>query len=285
MSTKTGLVMEGGAMRGMFTAGVTDVMMENGVTFDGAIGVSAGAVFGCNYKSNQPGRVIRYNTRFCADPRFCSFRSLIRTGDMFGADFCYRELPTEHDLFDYDTYRSSPMEFYSVCTDLETGNAVYHLCESLDEEEMDWLRASASMPLASKPVMIDGKAYLDGGIADSIPLRAFESLGYGRSVVILTQPKGYVKTKNPAMPLMRAALRKYPKFIKTMEHRHTVYNESLAYVRGAESEGRAFVICPDEKLPVGHIEHDPDVLRKVYEIGRVVGERNLAGVKTFLGAE
>ena len=176
---KTGLVMEGGAMRGLFTAGVIDVMMENGISFDGAIGVSAGAAFGCNYKSGQPGRVLRYNLRFCKDPRFCSVRSLIKTGDMFGADFCYREIPYEHDLFDYKAYAESPMEFHVVCTDVDTGEAVYKKCDALDGEQMEWLRASASLPLAARIVEIDGKGYLDGGIADSVPLKYFEKSRIG----------------------------------------------------------------------------------------------------------
>lgn len=147
---KCGLVLEGGAMRGLFTAGVTDVFMENGIAFDGAVGVSAGAAFGCNYKSYQPGRAIRYNTRFCRDKRYCSIRSLITTGDMFGADFCYHEIPEKLDVFDFDTYENSAMEFYVVCTDVETGKPVYHRCDTMNSRELEWLRASASMPMAAE---------------------------------------------------------------------------------------------------------------------------------------
>lgn len=279
---KTGLVMEGGAMRGMFTAGVIDVMMENGIITDGAIGVSAGAAFGCNYKSGQPGRVIRYNTRFAKDPRFCSVRSLIKTGNMFGADFCYREIPYELDLFDYKAYAESEMEFYVVCTDVETGEAIYKRCDILDGDEMEWLRASASLPLASKIVEIDGKGYLDGGISDSVPLKYFESIGYERNIVILTQPDSYRKGKNPVLPLMRILMRKYPGMIRAMSVRHDMYNESINYVREAERDGRAFVIRPDEKLPIGHIEHNTDNLRNVYEIGRSIAERRLGEMKNFL---
>lgn len=279
---KTGLVMEGGAMRGIFTAGITDVMMENGITFDGAIGVSAGAAFGCNYKSGQPGRVIRYNKEYCKDPRFCSIRSLIKTGNMFGADFCYRELPYELDLFDYKAYADSPMEFYAVCTDVRTGEAVYKRCDTLDGAEMEWLRASASLPLAARVVEINGEGYLDGGISDSIPLEYFESIGYERNVVILTQPNEYVKKKNPVLPLMKMVMRKYPGMIRAMKDRHNVYNKSTEYVRKAESEGRAFVFRPDEKLPVGHIEHNSDNLQRVYEIGRNMAKRRLDELLSFL---
>ena len=280
---KYGLVMEGGAMRGMFTAGVTDVLMENGITFDGAVGVSAGAAFGCNFKSGQKGRAIRYNTRFCNDKRFCSVRSLIRTGDMFGADFCYHEIPEKLDKFDFKAYAESPMEFYVVCTDVVTGKAVYKSIPIADSEALEWIRASASMPLVSKIVEVGGRKLLDGGIADSIPLEFMEKQGYERNLVILTQPRSYVKEKMGGLGMMKVVLRKYPKLLRAMSKRHEMYNRELQYIRDAEKQGRAFVIAPDEKLPVGHIEHDPRVLQEVYRIGRKSGTEHLAELKTFLG--
>lgn len=283
MKSKFGLILEGGAMRGMFSAGVCDVLMENGVRFDGACGVSAGAAFGCNYKSNQIGRVIRYNTKFCRDPRYCSIRSLIRTGDLFGADFCYRKIPQELDVFDTAAYLASPMEFYVVATDVKTGKPVYKKCESCTtDEELLWIRASASMPLASKIVEVDGYKLLDGGISDSIPLKYFESIGYSRNVVILTQPTGYVKKKNRAMPLIKLALRKYPNVIDSLANRHVMYNDTLNYVSAAGKDGRAFIICPPKKLPIGHIEHDAEVLKKVYDIGRATAEEILPALKEFM---
>lgn len=279
---KTGLVLEGGAMRGMFTAGVTDVMMENGIDFDGAIGVSAGAAFGCNYKSKQPGRVIRYNTKFCNDPRFCSFRSLIKTGDMFGADFCYHELPEKHDVFDNETYKNNPMEFHVVCTDVLTGNAVYQRLDEVNYDVLEWMRASASMPLASRVVEVGGYKLLDGGIADSIPLEYFQSIGYEKNVVILTQPEGYVKKPSRSMGVIKLMLRKYPKLVKALERRPEVYNKQIEYIRSEEKKGNTFVIAPEEKLPIGHIEHNPDNLRAVYNLGRAVAEKRLAELKAFL---
>ena len=157
-------------MRGMFTCGVIDVLLENGVRFDGAAGISAGAVFGCNFKSGQVGRALRYNKQYCADPRYCSIRSLIRTGDLYGADFCYRELPDELDVFDRNAFAANPMEFYAGATDAATGECVYHRCEDGGDADMLWLRASASMPLVSRPVEIGGRFYLDGGIADAVPM-------------------------------------------------------------------------------------------------------------------
>ena len=166
---KTALIMEGGAMRGMFTCGVMDILMENSVTFDGAAGISAGAVFGCNFKSGQIGRPIRYNKKYCRDPRYCSIRSLIRTGDLYGADFCYRELPDVLDPFDRDTFARNPMAFYAGATDVKTGKCVFHLCTDGEQTDMLWFRASASMPMVSRPVRIGDHSYLDGGIADAVP--------------------------------------------------------------------------------------------------------------------
>ncbi|MCR4862884.1 MAG: patatin family protein [Ruminococcus sp.] len=280
---KNGLVLEGGAMRGLFTAGVIDVFMENGIEFDRIVGVSAGACFGCNYKSGQPGRAIRYNTRFAKDKRYCSVRSLIRTGDMFGADFCYHEIPEKLDLFDSEHFANSPVEFFVVCTDIETGKAVYRRCDKGVGDDLEWIRASASMPLASRIVQIGDRKLLDGGIADSIPLRFMEKTGIERNVVILTQPRDYRKKPAKSTKLIRRVMRKYPEFVNAAANRYKMYNAELKYVREAEENGRAFVIAPAEKLPVGHVEHDPDVMREVYRIGRNTALAVLEDVMAFLG--
>lgn len=280
---KKGIVLEGGAMRGMFTAGVVDVFLENDITFDGACGVSAGAAFGCNLKSRQIGRTIRYNMKYCNDKRYCSFSSLIKTGDMFGVDFCYRQIPFELDKFDTETFRTNPMEFFVVCTDVKSGKPLYVKCEKGDEHDLVYFRASASMPLVSTVVEApDGKLLLDGGISDSIPLEFFERSGYGKNIVVLTQPKGYVKSKNRLMPLIKMSLRKYPEFVKASADRHILYNRQTEYVYEAEKAGRALVIAPPEKLPVGRIEHDPENLRKTYEIGRKAALERLDEIRDFL---
>lgn len=278
---KKGLVLEGGAMRGLFTSGIIDVMMEAGIEPDGLIGVSAGAAFGCNYKSRQPGRAIRYNKRYARDKRYCSWQSWLKTGDLFNAEFGYHVIPKKYDLFDDKAFEQNPMEFYAVCTDVETGLPVYKKLEESTHLTYDWIRASASMPLASKVVELEGMKVLDGGVADSIPLKFFESIGYGRNVVILTQPEGYVKEHNRLMPLMRIALKKYPKMIEALDQRHIMYNRQLEYVRQAEQEGRCIVIRPDDKLPIGHISHDPEEMQRVYELGRDTGLRNIDRLKEF----
>jgi predicted patatin/cPLA2 family phospholipase len=278
---KKGLVLEGGAMRGLFTAGIIDVMMEAGVEPDGLIGVSAGAAFGCNYKSRQPGRAIRYNTRFAKDARYSGLKSLLTTGDYFNAQFGYHIVPYQYDLFDVGTFEQNPMEFIVVCTDVLTGQAVYHKMDRVDYDELEWLRASASMPLASKVVEVAEHKLLDGGVADSLPLAYFESIGYDRNVVILTQPEGYVKHRTKLMLLMRIGLRRYPEMIQAMDRRYLMYNRELEFVRQAEREGRCLVIRPDEKLPIGHISHDPEEMKHVYQIGREMGDRYIERIKAF----
>ena len=282
---KRGLVMEGGAMRGLFTAGVTDVMMEAGIVFDGAIGVSAGAVFGGNYKAGQAGRVLRYNLRFCKDPRYSSLRSLIKTGDLFGADFCYREIPDHLDPFDQAAYAANPMDFFVVATDVHTGRAVYHNCLDGGREDLEWFRASASMPLASRIVSVGGYDLLDGGIADSIPLAYLEEQGYNRNVVVLTQPMGYVKTKNKAMPLLRRVYKDYPQLLDTLARRQDVYNETTAAIREKERRGEVFVIRPEAPLDIHRVEHDRARIQAVYDLGRAVMEKRLEAMKVFLQEE
>ena len=274
--------MEGGAMRGLFTAGVIDVFMEQGIEFDGGIGVSAGAAFGSNYKSKQPGRVLRYNLKFCKDPRYGTIRSLLKSGDLFETKLCYYDLPYELDKVDSQAYDTNPMEFYVVGTDVTTGKAVYRRLDKIDDTALEWFRASASMPMVSKIVEIEGLKLLDGGIADSVPVKYFESIGYDRNVVILTQPRGYQKTENKLLPLMKLALRKYPKVLEAMKNRHVVYNETSRYIEKREKDGELLVIRPKEKLPIGRMSHDPKELQQVYDLGREMGLAYADKVKRFV---
>ena len=280
---KHGLVLEGGALRGLYSMGIVDVLMDEGITFDGVVGVSAGAALGCNIKSGQVGRALRYNMRFAKDWRYCSLRSLITTGDLYGAEYAYHKVPKEMDIFDVAAFNANPLPFWAVCTDVETGQAVYHLLEDADDETYDWIRASASMPLCSRIVELDGRKLLDGGVADSIPLAFMEREGFDRNIVILTQPEGYVKQRNRFLPLMRLSnLKHYPLFLKAVAERHVMYNEELAFVRKREAEGRALVFRPSSSLPIKHTSHDPKVMRRVYELGREQALLRLQEIKAFL---
>lgn len=279
---KKGLVLEGGAMRGLFTAGVIDVMMEEGIDFDGLIGVSAGSSFGCNYKSRQPGRVLRYNLRFGSDPRYMGLRSLLTTGDLVGAEFAYHTLPLELDIFDIETFESNPMEFYLVATDVVTGSPAYYRMDRVDYDSLEWLRASASMPVVTRPVRVsDGRRMLDGGISDSIPLEYFQSLGYERNVVVLTQPRDYRKTASPAW-LWRLLLPRCPAIARAMARRHEMYNSQLDYIASQSAAGHAFVIAPESPLPIGRVEMNPGKMQLVYDTGRRTALAILPRLKKFL---
>lgn len=268
-------------MRGMFTSGVLDVFMENGIEFPAAVGVSAGAVFGCNLKSRQIGRAIRYNLRFCRDKRYCSLWSLIKTGDLYGADFCYRELPEELDIFDVEAYEANPMAFYAVCTDVLTGKPVYKRLDKVDEECYLWMRASASMPMVSRPVEVGGYTLLDGGISDAIPLRFMQGLGYKRNIVILTRDRGYVK-KPADTRVIGLLMGKYPSMIKAMGERSTMYSCEREYVFACEKQGDTLVLCPDRPLELSRTEKDPGKLRAAYDEGRRIALRELDKVKEFI---
>ena len=280
---RTGLVLEGGAMRGMFTCGILDVFLEKGIDFDSTIGVSAGAVFGCNYKSRQIGRALRYNKRFCRDPRYCSVRSLMKTGDLYGAEFCYDELPNELDPFDYDTFERNQMEFWCVTTDVETGKARYDLMKDGRGDDMKLMRASASMPLVSRPVSVRGRELLDGGIADPIPFDFMLSGNVDRCLVILTQPYDYIKKKNSMLPLFGLFYKGKRKGIRdAMGIRHEVYNSQTERLKTLEKEGRVFVLRPASPLEIGKTEKDPSRLQAVYDEGRRLALEKLDEIKAYL---
>lgn len=281
-SKNKALVLEGGAMRGMFTCGILDVFMENNINFDCAIGVSAGATFGCNIKSKQIGRAIRYNKKYSKDKRYFSLWSLITTGDLFGKDFCYNKLPYELDLFDLETYKNNPLKFYAVASNCVTGKPVYRELKTCDKTDLTFMRGSASMPLVSRVVDFEDLKLLDGGMTDSIPLKYVESLGYTKNVVVLTQPREYKKTPNKFLPLMKIFLRKYPAIVNAMKIRPDVYNSQKDYVFEKENLGEVFVLCPPASLGISRTEKDPKELQRVYDEGRKVALQNLQKLKDFL---
>ena len=279
---KTGLVLEGGGQRGIYTAGVLDVFMDNDIEVDGVIGVSAGAIHGLSFVAKQRGRNMRYNMKYRNNKHYMSLYSLITTGDICGEQFCYHDIPEKLDPFDQKAFQQNPMDFFVVCTDLRTGDPIYHKCRTGDAEDVRWMEASASMPLAAKPVRIGHYALLDGGIADSIPVRFFESIGYRRNLVVLTQPKGYVKKKNKFLPAIRARYFRYPAFLDAVADRHERYNETLSYLSMLEQAGQDYVIRPPIPLEIGAMERDPVQLRRVYDTGRAVAENQIQKIQTFL---
>ena len=278
---KTGLVLEGGAMRGMYTAGVLDVFMEEGITFDGVIGVSAGALFGVNLLSKQAGRVIRYNKRFNADPNYLGLRPLLRTGNIVDTDYAYHRVPRELDVFDDETYRASGTPFYAVVTNVDTGEPEYIKIDSVFDQ-MDVLRASGSMPFVSKPVEIDGRKYLDGAITDSIPFEKFMEMGYDRLVVVLTKPEGHVK--KPMSPFLTQLYyaRAYPNFAKRVRDRHVMYNASTARLGELEREGTVLVLRPSQHIRISRVEKHPDMLQALYDVGVRDAQEKKEQIRQFL---
>lgn len=280
---KTGLVLEGGAMRGMYTAGVLDVFLEHGITFDGVIGVSMGAITGCSYVSGQIGRTVRYNKKYCRDKRYMSFYSLLTTGDLVGNEFCYHEIPENLDPYDNEAFKQSKTDFYVTCTNVETGEAEHIKINDL-MEEMEYLRASASMPYVSRIVEIGGKKLLDGGCSDSIPISAFQSMGYEKNVVILTRPAEYRK-KPENKRLVRGFYKNYPKFAKTLESRAEKYNQTVEEIRKLEADGNIFVIRPETPLDIGRMSHNVKKIEHVYERGRADGLACLQKLTEWLNSK
>lgn len=278
----TGLVLEGGGFRAMFTSGVLDVFMQNDIRFDAAVGVSAGVLFGCNYKSNQPGRALRYNIRFKDNPEYMSWKSLFRTGNYVNERFSYHLLPHVYDPMDFDAYRENPMRFYAVCTDIEEGCPVYHEIDDADGIGLRWMQASASMPVFAKPVEIDGRHYLDGGITDSIPLKFIQGKGYRKNVVILTQPSDFKKKKAHVGLAMKMFLKQYPKVAQLMARRHIMYNDELDYIHSELQKGDTFLICPDEKLNIGRLSLKEDKMKRVYEAGVEKAMSLLPQIREFI---
>ena len=266
-SLKTALVLEGGAMRGMYTAGVLDEFMENGIEFDAVIGVSAGALFGVNYLSKQIGRAIRYNKKYNKDKDYMGLRPLIREGNIICTEYAYVRVPRELEPFDDETFMKSTVPFYAVISNVETGKPEYVRIQSVFEQ-MDTLRASGSMPYVSKPVLIGGKKYLDGAVTDSIPFDYMLDNGYDRVVVVLTKRKGYVKHAVPAWLSNLFYKRDYPLFAYAAANRHVMYRNEMKRLRELEAAGVAKVIQTDKRIWVKKTETNPKKMEALYQIGR-----------------
>lgn len=264
---KTALVLEGGAKRGIYTAGVLDVLLENGIMTDGVLGVSAGAIHGCSYVARQAGRSIRYNLKYGGDYRFMSFRSLLLSGNMVDTQFCYHELPEKLDPFDNETFMHSKTKFYAVCSNVETGSPEYVLCRDMFKD-IDFLRASASMPFVSQIVKAGGMKLLDGGITDSIPLTAAFNLGFERNIVVQTRPEGYRKKPARTGWLAKMFYGKYPKFVEAIKQRHLMYNRELDGIEQMRAAGLVLVIRPSRSVKIGKMEPNPEIVREMYELGR-----------------
>ena len=276
------LVLEGGAMRGQFTAGVLDYFMEHNLWAVNVLGTSAGALNGFNYVAGELGRACYINTTYCDDPRYLSLKSLAQTGSVLGVDFMFDEIPNKLCPFNYPAFDASPMTLYSVSSNVETGEADYHLCSD-SVECTPYLLASASLPLATKIVEIDNKKLLDGGSCDSVPLLYSMMLGNtDKHIVILTQDETYRKRPDKMMPLARRMYSEYPYFLDRMEHRHYEYNRTYRWIKKLHEAGKIFLIRPQQPVTVSNLEHDPAVLFDLYEQGYRVAAETFDDLQAYL---
>ena len=278
---KTCLVLEGGAMRGIYTAGVLDTLMQNNIKFDAIIGVSAGALFGINYKSNQKGRAYRYNMQYINDKEYIGLYSYLTTGNIMNKSFCFDKLVNELDKFDYQAFKNNKTKFYVVVTNLLTGTPEYQeLTDLNDQNQMEYLRASGSMQYVSKPVKINNNYYLDGATGDSIPIKYMEKLGFNKIIVVGTRPEGYQKQYKPQPS--KIFYKKYPKFIKALSNRPSMYNETIKYIEKKANNHEIIFIRPSQDLKVKRIEKNKKKLISLYTLGQNNTKEIISTINKYL---
>lgn len=282
---KTCLILEGGAMRGMYTSGVLDVLLENNLHVDGIIGVSAGALFGINYCSKQIGRALRYNKKYINDKSvdYMSFKNLIKTGNLINKDFAFNELPFKLDVFDEKTFRKSKTDFYATITNVKTGKAEYVKIENT-EKQMEVFRATGAMPFVSQMVEIDNELYLDGALGDSIPIEKAKDLGYDKLIVVLTRPLNY-KKKKPLQMLAKIKYKEYPNLIEAINTRYQKYNDTIEKIIDLENKKEIIVVRPTKDLKIKRIERNTDKLQEMYDLGVSDCKKLLPNIKSFLSGE
>ncbi len=281
---KIGLVLEGGGMRGIYTAGVLDEFLLNDITVDGLVGVSAGILHGISYISEQLGRNIRYTLKYRSNPRFMSMKSYFKTGNVCETEFCYHEIPEKLYPFDYEVFAETAknIPIFAGCSNVETGKAEYIRLYDLRGDDIDAVRASASLPMVSEIVEYRGLKLQDGGNTDSIPINFMLEQGFKKNIIVLTRPLDYVKKDSKAIKIMKHMYKDYPEYIEAAENRSTVYNETLAKVAELEASGDAFVIRPSRELKVGRAEKDTDKIKKMYKLGRYDAMNCIEQLKSFI---
>ena len=277
---KIGLVLEGGAMRGLFTAGVLDIFLDNNVEVTDVVGVSAGTLFGVNYVSKQRGRALRYNLKYINDKRYMNVKSWVRTGNLINKDFTYYKLPFQLDVFDNKTFKESPINFFATVTNIETGEAEFVKIKDA-YKQMETLRATSALPFISEIIEVGDKKYLDGGISNSIPIDFFEKQDFDKVIVILTRPITYRKEKTTGIQY-KMFYKKYPKLVENLENRYKEYNDTVDKIVELEKEGKLFVIRPSENITIKRLEKDIEKLQKVYDLGLKDGNNIIEDLKQYL---
>ena len=277
---KIGLVLEGGAMRGLFTAGVLDIFLDNNVEVTDVVGVSAGTLFGVNYVSKQRGRALRYNLKYINDKRYMNVKSWLKTGNLINKDFTYYKLPFQLDVFDNKTFKESPINFFATVTNIETGEAEFIKIEDA-YKQMETLRATSALPFISEIIEVGDKKYLDGGITNSIPVDFFEKQDFDKVIVILTRPITYRKEKTTGIQY-KMFYKKYPRLVEKLENRYKEYNDTVDKIVKLEKEGKLFVIRPSENITIKRLEKDVEKLQKVYDLGLKDGNNIIEDLKQYL---
>ena len=283
MKKKVAMVLEGGGMRGLFTAGVLDVFLENKIKVDCIVGVSAGALFGANYFSNQKGRALRYNKQYLGDKRYISKRSLFLTGNLVNKNFAYYKITNELDPFDNETFIKSKKDYYVTVTNIETGSPEYIKIDNVNEQ-MEAFRATSAVPFMSKIIKINDKKYLDGGISDSIPIEKCRSLGYKKIIVVLTQPLNYQKKPigKKQQTLINLKYHKYPKLINTMKNRYEHYNHTLKKINELEKQKEIFVIRPSTQINIPLTSNNKEKIQEVYDMAISDSKKIIKKLKEYL---
>ena len=281
MAQRTTLILEGGAMRGLYSAGVIDVLMKNKIDFDVVYGVSAGALFGLNYKSRQIGRALRYNLKYANNKNYMGLYSFLTTGNIMNKDFCFNKLVYELDRLDFETYKNSPVDFYAVVTNIKTGKPEYIKVDDA-EEGLEYFRASGSMPFVSKPVEIGGQLYLDGGISDPVPFKKVLETGAEKIVVILTRPSGYRKKNLHSRLIYKLFYKNFPNFVKTASNRFQTYNETMDLIEKYEAENKIVVLRPSKLIKIKRVEKDIEKLQKIYDLGVSDSIKRLQQIKEYI---
>lgn len=263
---QAGLVLEGGGMKGVYTAGVLDFFLDKKIEFSNCYGVSAGACHLCSYLSGQRGRAYAVSVDYLEDKHYCSAYNVLTTGDLFGVKMCYDDIPNRLNPYDYETFNRYPGKAYAVATNIETGQPEYLRLKEMNRDIIA-VRASASLPLVSRNVKIGEKRYLDGGLSDSVPIMHSIVDGNRKNVVVLTKEEGYRRKPSSHLGLVKLRYAKYPKIYELMANRHIAYNNMLDYLDAQTANGQAFVIRPRKAGGIGRIEKDREKLRLLYEEG------------------
>ncbi len=281
---KLGITMEGGASRTVFSCGVTDVFLEEGIMPDYFIGVSAGIAYGVSYLSRQKGRNLELATKYMGDKRYMGARHLLKNRNFYNLEFAFGEVPNKLLPFDMDAFEAFPGKVVAGVTNIHTGKPEYLEVPRRDDK-YEVLVASCALPILFQPVKVGKYYYLDGGLSDSIPYKQAVKEGCDKNIVILTRERGYVKKQERAGKISQKLYKKYPKIVEDLEKRPERYNACMKELLEQEKAGEVFVIAPETTYGIGRTESNPEKLRQLYDEGYQMAKERMPELKKYLGIE